>query len=59
MQFKKLEVPLAPVLAVSMLLHHQPHLAHSQYAGRPMMVGLGAEVMSVTATATTMLIFSR
>jgi hypothetical protein len=55
MEFKK----LVPLVVVGVLLHQQPHSAHSQYAGRPMMVGGGAEVMFVTATAATMLIFSK
>jgi hypothetical protein len=45
---------LVPVLVVGMIVQDHPHLAHSQCAG-PMMVGPGAEVMSVTASASTLL----
>jgi hypothetical protein len=50
MKIKLLGVPL---LGASLIFHPQPHLAHTEFAGPPLMVGWSAVAMSVTATAST------
>jgi hypothetical protein len=42
------------LLALSLISHAQPHIAHTLFAGPPLMAGWSAEVMSVTTTAALM-----
>jgi len=45
-----------PLLATSLIFHQQPHVAHTLFAGMPVLVGWSAEAMVVTATASTMML---
>jgi hypothetical protein len=51
--FKSLVIP---VLGASLILHNQPHTAHSLYAGAPTTGGGSAEAMVITATASTVVV---
>jgi len=44
---------LVPFLGASLIFHQQQHLAHTLFAGPPLMVSWSAQAMSVTATAST------